>query len=184
MNEGDEIHVVKDTDDVVCGGEDRVSYNCIPIDSPIGIDRLPPSGTVAHHRNMEEEDHAAYLSLCDSIYFQYPHSSSGGKYVVTAVNKIESNGTNPELLGVLISNYFVATFQNSFNFLSILDSGYVFLIDKLNVSNIIIHPKTSKQCTQVECAEDLSPSEYRVFKDTVLSPIQDGERCDIIYEAG
>jgi hypothetical protein len=63
MNEGDEIHVVKDADDVVCGGEDRVSYNCIPIESPIGIDRLPPSGTVAHDRSMEEEDHAAYLPL-------------------------------------------------------------------------------------------------------------------------
>jgi hypothetical protein len=51
----------------------------------------------------------------------------------------------------------------------------VFLIDKLNASNIIIHPKASKQCTQVECAENLSPSEYRVFKDTVLNPIQNDD---------
>ena len=111
----------------------------------------------------------------DTIYFQYPRISSVGKYVVTAVNNIVSNGASPELLGVLISNYFVATFQNSFNSLSILDSGYVFLIDKLNASNIIIHPKASKHCTQVKCAENLSPSEYRVFKDTVLNPIQNDD---------
>jgi hypothetical protein len=63
MSAGEEIHVVKDTDDAVRGDEDRVSYNCIPIDSPIGIDRLPPSGTVTHYRSMEEEDHAAYVPL-------------------------------------------------------------------------------------------------------------------------
>jgi len=111
----------------------------------------------------------------DTIYFQYPRSSSSGKYVVTGVNNIVSKGTSPQLLGVLISTHFVTTFQNLFNSLSNLYSGYVFLIDKLNASNIIIHPKASRQCTQVECAENLSPSEYKVFTDTVLNPIQDDD---------
>lgn len=65
MSPGEQIHAVKvkDTEDALCGGEDRVSYNSIPIDSPIGIDRLPPSGTVSHYRSMEKEDHVAYLPL-------------------------------------------------------------------------------------------------------------------------
>jgi tetratricopeptide (TPR) repeat protein len=106
-------------------------------------------------------------------YFQYPRVSSSGQFVLTGVVPIhQNNSLSGPLYGVLTSNYLISTLSEAINSLTILKTGYCYLIDSANVSNIILHPNLPKSCSQVQCAEGLSDSDFHAFHERVLTPIQ------------
>jgi len=130
-----------------------------------------------HHAIVKWYHHAIVKSMkydsADEKYMYFlPRTSSHHEYVTTAVVPIRNK--HNKMLGVLNSNYNCHLIQDAFNHLKILGSGYVFLIDKTNASNIIIHPHASSECNRVECAEKFSDQtdDYKHFKERVLDPIQ------------
>lgn len=78
-----------------------------------------------------------------------------------------------EYAGVLNFNVLSTSLANSINSLTILDSGYSYLIDAKNSTFIVVHPFASSGCSEVKCAEDFSSSEYEDFLTNVLIPIQE-----------
>ena len=108
------------------------------------------------------------------MLFQYPRVSSSGKFVLTAVLPIYQNQSQSKTFyGVLSSNFLVSTLSNAINSLTILNSGYSYVIDSQNITSIVLYPNLRKGCMFVECAERFSnDNEYQNFKSNVLSVIQ------------
>lgn len=103
----------------------------------------------------------------DYAYFQYPRIASNGQYVLTGAVPIRYNN---QFYGVLNSNYLISTLSNAINTLTILKSGYVYIINSGdNVTDIVLYPNLPSVCTTVICAEGFSTSEYNAFYENVLS---------------
>jgi uncharacterized protein YegL len=113
-------------------------------------------------------------------YFQYPRVSSSGQFVLTGVVPIHRNNSlDGPLVGVLNSNYLISTLSNAINSLTILKSGYCYLIDSTNVNTIILHPNLPSSCSQVQCAEGMNDDDYVSFHERILLPIENGEYAAI-----
>lgn len=112
-------------------------------------------------------------------YFQYPRISSSGSYVLTGVVPIRTgNQLDGELRGVLNANFLMSTLSDAINSLTILQSGYSYLIDATNTSVVIVHPKASAACSFVLCVENFRPDEWTAFQSDFLEPIQAGVQVE------
>jgi len=117
-------------------------------------------------------------------YFSYPRISSAGYFVITAFAPIYnsiSTFTSNEFVGVININALATTLTNSVNALKILADGYAYIIDTTAPSYLIMHPKASGSCLQVQCAEGFTDSEYQTFYNDVLTPIMNGAKPSSSY---
>lgn len=115
------------------------------------------------------------------VYFQYPRISSSGQYVLTGVVPIRAvNVAQGEFRGVLNANFLISMLSDSMNALSILQSGYSYLVDATNTSVLIVHPNASASCGLLSCAENFDAAEWAAFQSNFLSPIQTGEHVDLL----
>ncbi len=106
-------------------------------------------------------------------YFQYPRMSSAGKFIITAVKQLKRNNT--DIYGIQNSLTLVESLQLSVNQLTILDSGYTYIVDAFAPQYVIMHPNVNDPsvCAVVECAESgMSSSEYDDFHNNVLLEIK------------
>lgn len=109
------------------------------------------------------------------VIFDYPRTSSSGLFVLTAVTALrESNSLTSALIGVVNSNFLMASLSDRLNTIRILSSGYVYIVDTVNPGMIIVHPRASSTCSNIQCTEGFSTSEYASFTDNFLRPLTSG----------
>jgi tetratricopeptide (TPR) repeat protein/uncharacterized protein YegL len=124
-----------------------------------------------------------YIDTPDT-YFSYPRISSAGSFVITAFAPIYdsiSTFTSNEFVGVININALATTLTNSVNALKILADGYAYIIDTTAPDYLVMHPKASGSCLQVQCAEGFTNSEYKTFYNDVLNPIKIGSKPSSSY---
>ena len=121
------------------------------------------------------------------VSFLYPRVSSSGKYVITGLTPIRSNSTaDGTFLGAFSMAFSVQSLSNAINELTILHSGYVYLVDSKNVSQIILHPhataSSTSGCGSVRCVEtQFSTSEYETFYRDLLLSLPEHESVTTTY---
>eukprot|EP01038_Epipyxis_sp_PR26KG_P015339 gene15339-20670_t len=112
-------------------------------------------------------------------YFILPRVDSNDEYVLTGVTPIRSTSSSSSaLFGVFSINYLVSSFSTSLNSITLLSSGYIYMIDTTNTSQVIIHPDltSSSSCQFVYCIEtEFTDEEYQLFYNNILLPIQQNE---------
>eukprot|EP01033_Poteriospumella_lacustris_P011918 gene11918-8504_t len=105
--------------------------------------------------------------------FQYPRLSSGGQFVLTTSVAVADAANASAVAAVVSSNVLVTTLSAAVNELTVLASGYAFLVDARNASSLILHPRASAACTRVACAEGFaSAAEYAAFVAGPLAAIE------------
>ena len=112
-------------------------------------------------------------SLSKYTYFQYPRVSSSGAYTITAVKQLKRN--DESMYGILNSLTLVESLQSSVNELTILGSGYAYIVDAFSPQYVIMHPNVDNPsvCRFVACAEKgMTSSEYDNFYENFLLKIQ------------
>lgn len=115
------------------------------------------------------------------VYFQHPRISSSDNYVLTGVVPIRAgNQVQGDFQGALNANFLISALSDSMNAVTILQSGYSYLIDATNTSVLIVHPNASASCGELACAEDFNAAEWDVFQRDVLSPILMGDNVELL----
>ena len=103
----------------------------------------------------------------------YPRISGlSNNYVVTAVSALYAGGTSAGALnGAVFFNVLVADLISAINAATIMQNGYVYVIDSKNTTRIIVHPKAPRGATSILQGESFTASEFAAFQASVLDPI-------------
>jgi hypothetical protein len=120
----------------------------------------------------------------NEVYFQKPRVASSGSTVITAVVPIKQGmSTNGELQGVLNLNVLAESLSNSVNAMKILDTGFAFVVDKLDPNcvldsvctmQLILHPDMGGECSDVACASGMDSADQQNFEDEVWKKVLEG----------
>jgi len=105
-----------------------------------------------------------------TIYFDDPRLASSGKTVITASTPIRKN-TDLPLQGVLIFNILTSQLTDAINKLTIMKTGYAFMVNLNNLA-VITHPNNKNSgLVYLNSIEKLTSDEWLLFDKLIWTPL-------------